>query len=59
MRLPLRWIAILYGHVKCSLALTTGVHTAEDALKAIMAGADIANVASVLLHDGIEPDHRR
>ena len=44
MRLPLRWIAILYGHVNASLALTTGMHTAEDVVKAIMAGADIANV---------------
>jgi dihydroorotate dehydrogenase (fumarate) len=54
MRLPLRWIAILYGNVDCSLALTTGVHTPEDALKAIMAGADIVNVASLLLHGGID-----
>jgi dihydroorotate dehydrogenase (fumarate) len=53
MRLPLRWIAILYGHVNCSLALTTGVHTPDDALKAVMAGADIANVASLLLQDGV------
>ncbi len=53
MRLPLRWIAILYGHVKASLALTTGIHTAEDVVKALMAGADIANVASVLLEQGI------
>ena len=52
MRLPLRWIAILYCHVKASLALTTGIHTAEDAVKAIMAGADIANVTSVLLERG-------
>jgi dihydroorotate dehydrogenase (fumarate) len=37
MRLPLRWIAILYGHVNCSLALTTGVHSPEDAVKAVMA----------------------
>ena len=50
--LPLRWIAILYGHVKASLALTTGIHSAEDAVKAIMAGADIANIASVLLEHG-------
>jgi dihydroorotate dehydrogenase (fumarate) len=55
MRLPLRWIAILYGHVKASLALTTGVHTPEDAVKSVMAGADIANVASVLLERG--PGH--
>jgi len=52
MRLPLRWIAILYGHVNCSLALTTGVHTPDDAVKAVMAGASIANVASVLLEGG-------
>ncbi|OQA47018.1 MAG: NAD-dependent dihydropyrimidine dehydrogenase subunit PreA [Chloroflexi bacterium ADurb.Bin325] len=54
LRLPLRWIAILYGHIKASLALTTGVHTAEDIVKAIMAGADVANVASVLLAQGVE-----
>jgi dihydroorotate dehydrogenase (fumarate) len=52
--LPLRWIAILYGQVDCSLALTSGVHTPEDVLKAIMAGADVANVCSVLLQDGID-----
>jgi dihydroorotate dehydrogenase (fumarate) len=53
MRMPLRWIAILYGKVGCSLALTTGVHTAEDALKAVMAGADVVNVASLLLQEGV------
>jgi dihydroorotate dehydrogenase (fumarate) len=52
MRLPLRWVAILYGHVKASLALTTGVHSTGDAVKAIMAGADVANVCSVLLERG-------
>jgi dihydroorotate dehydrogenase (fumarate) len=52
MRLPLRWIAILYGHVNCSMALTTGVHTPDDAVKAVMAGASIANVASALLEGG-------
>ena len=52
MRLPLRWIAILYGHLKASMALTTGVHTTEDVVKAIMAGADVVNVASVLLEEG-------
>lgn len=53
MRLPLRWIAILYGHVQASLALTTGIHTPEDAVKAIMAGADVANVMSLLLERGV------
>jgi dihydroorotate dehydrogenase (fumarate) len=52
LRLPLRWIAILYGHVSASMALTTGIHTPEDVVKAIMAGADVANVCSVLLHEG-------
>lgn len=53
LRLPLRWIAILYGRLDCSLALTTGIHTAEDVVKAMMAGADIATTASSLLHHGI------
>jgi dihydroorotate dehydrogenase (fumarate) len=53
MRLPLRWVAILYGHVDASMALTTGIHTPEDVVKAIMAGADVANVCSVLLQEGI------
>ncbi|MGD8794845.1 MAG: dihydroorotate dehydrogenase-like protein [Anaerolineae bacterium] len=53
MRLPLRWVAILYGHVDASMALTTGIHSPEDVIKAIMAGADIANVCSVLLKEGI------
>jgi len=54
MRLPLRWIAILFGHIKASLALTSGVHESEGVVKAIMAGADIANVASVLLERGVD-----
>ncbi len=53
MRLPLRWIAILYGEIETSLALTGGVHSADDVLKAVMAGADVANVCSVLLKEGI------
>jgi dihydroorotate dehydrogenase (fumarate) len=53
MRLPLRWIAILYGRVDCSMALTTGIHTFEDVIKAIMVGADVANTCSVLLKEGI------
>ena len=53
MRLSLRWIAILHGEIDTSLALTSGVHSADDVLKAIMAGADVANVCSVLLKEGI------
>jgi dihydroorotate dehydrogenase (fumarate) len=52
LRLPLRWIAILYGKVKADLALTSGVHTSEDAIKAIMAGASIAMSTSALLKRG-------
>jgi len=55
LRLPLRWIAILRGRVKASLAATTGVHTGEDALKLLMAGADVTMMASALLENG--PGH--
>jgi len=53
LRLPLRWIAILYGKVKADLALTSGVHSGEDAIKAIMAGANVAMTTSALLKGGI------
>jgi dihydroorotate dehydrogenase (fumarate) len=53
MRLPLRWIAILYGRITASLALTSGIHTPQDVLKAVMAGSDVANVCSVLLKNGL------
>jgi dihydroorotate dehydrogenase (fumarate) len=52
LRLPLRWIAILYGKLKADLALTSGVHTPEDAIKAIMAGANVAMSTSALLKRG-------
>ncbi len=52
MRLPLRWAAILYGRVKADLAITSGVHTHEDVLKAMMAGAKVAMMASELLRNG-------
>lgn len=54
LRLPLRWIAILYGRVKADLAATSGIYTAGDALKMLMAGADVVMVCSVLLKDGVE-----
>jgi dihydroorotate dehydrogenase (fumarate) len=53
MRLPLRWIAILYGRVQADFALTSGVHTAEDVIKAMMAGANVAMMASTLLENGV------
>lgn len=54
MRLPMRWIAILYGRIDASMALTSGIHTHKDVIKAVMAGADVANVCSVLLKKGVE-----
>ena len=50
--LRLRWIAILAGQVKASLAATGGVHEALDAVKAIMAGADCVQLVSTLLRYG-------
>ena len=52
LRLRLRWIAILYGHVKASLAASGGVHTVNDVLKTLMAGASVAMMASALLKFG-------
>lgn len=54
LRFPLRWLAILYGKVKASLAATTGIHEAADVLKAVMAGADAVQLASVLLKRGVK-----
>ncbi len=53
LNLPLRWVAILYGRLQADLALTSGVHTAEDALKGLMAGATVTMMASELLKNGI------
>ncbi|TMD62928.1 MAG: dihydroorotate dehydrogenase-like protein [Chloroflexi bacterium] len=53
LRLPLRWIAILYGRIAADFALTSGVHTAQDVLKAMMAGANVAMMTSTLLTNGI------
>jgi dihydroorotate dehydrogenase (fumarate) len=52
--LRLHWIALLHGRLTLDLALTGGVHTAEDVLKAIMAGANVAMMTSALLRQGIE-----
>jgi len=53
MRLPLRWIAILRGNINASLAATSGIHNYQDVLKVIMAGADVANMCSELLNNGV------
>lgn len=54
MRLPLRWVAILFGRVTADLAITSGVRGYEDVLKAVMAGAKVAMMASELLENGVE-----
>lgn len=52
LRLPLRWISILHGKVHADFALTSGVHSYTDVLKAMMAGAKVAMMTSNLLHGG-------
>ncbi|MBX7432211.1 dihydroorotate dehydrogenase-like protein [Mycobacterium sp. Y57] len=51
-RLPLTWIALLHGRVRASLAATTGVDTATDVIKYLLAGADVVQSASALLRHG-------
>ena len=53
IRIPLRWIAILYGRVKVSLAATSGVYTAQEVVKLILAGADVVMTTSSLLQKGV------
>ena len=53
LRVALRWLAILRGRVDVSLAATGGVHTTEDAVKAILVGADVVTMASALLREGV------
>jgi dihydroorotate dehydrogenase (fumarate) len=48
------WIALLYGHLKASLAATTGVHSHVEVIKYLMAGADVVMTTSALLKNGIE-----
>lgn len=53
MRLPLRWTAILKGRIKASIAATSGINSAEDVVKLILAGADVTMLASALYRSGI------
>ncbi|GIU92754.1 MAG: dihydroorotate dehydrogenase [Acidimicrobiia bacterium] len=55
VRLPLHWIAALEGRVGASLAASTGVHSATEAVKLLLVGADVVMMASALLRHG--PDH--
>jgi len=52
--LRLHWAAILYGHLRADIAITGGIHTAEDVLKGVMAGAQVTMLASALHLHGIE-----
>lgn len=54
MRLPLRWIGILHGRVRANLAASGGIHRGSDAVKMLLAGADVTMLCSVLLRHGIE-----
>ncbi len=53
MRLPLLWIGVLAGRIEASIAATTGVQTAEDVVKYLLAGADVVMMTSTLLRHGI------
>jgi dihydroorotate dehydrogenase (fumarate) len=53
LRLPLRWIAILYGRIQADLAATSGIHCGHDVLKVLLAGANVAQLCSTLLQNGI------
>lgn len=57
LRLPLRWIGILHGQVRAHLAASGGVHSHEDVLKALLAGAQVAMMVSALLERGVEHAH--
>jgi dihydroorotate dehydrogenase (fumarate) len=50
--LRIRWAAILYGQTHCNIAVTGGLHTYKDVLKALFAGADVTHLCSVLLQKG-------
>ena len=53
-RLPLRWIAILFSHVQADLAATSGIHSASDVIKTLMAGAKVTMFCSALFKHGIQ-----
>jgi dihydroorotate dehydrogenase (fumarate) len=52
--LRIHWVAVIYGHVKADLGVTGGVHTAQDVLKSMMAGARVAMMTSALLKNGLQ-----
>lgn len=54
LRLRLRWVSILHGHIDTDMAITGGVHSGADAAKSLLAGASVAMLASALLKNGVE-----
>jgi len=54
LRLPLRWIAILYGRLNVNFAATSGIHTHEDAIKALLVGANVTMMTSAVLRNGVD-----
>ena len=54
LRTPIRWVSILYGKVPVDFAVTRGVHSYEDVLKGVMAGANVTMMASELLRNGVK-----
>ena len=54
LRLPLRWIAMLHGRIRTDLAASGGIHTGNDVIKMLMAGANVTMLCSVLLKRGIK-----
>ena len=53
LRLPLRWVAILFDRLKADLAITSGIHNSQDVIKGLMAGAKVTMMASELLQNGV------
>lgn len=53
LRLPLRWVSILYGRLTVDFAITSGIHTSHDVIKGLMAGAKVTMMASELLQNGV------
>jgi dihydroorotate dehydrogenase (fumarate) len=54
MRLPMRWIAILYGRIPTDFAATSGIHHGKDVIKMMMVGANVTMLVSALLRHGID-----
>ncbi len=52
--IPLRWISLMSGRVKCSLAASTGIHDGTAIVKQILAGADVVEIASTIYQNGYE-----